>query len=420
MRQNYNNYPIAKQTGLPSGSTFLLDAFNQMHAIIWFYCFIIIGVLIILFMNILLQQRSQWKEIHDMMLEGNFVKWNVTNRSSPYIVYDNWLVELTILLLPFLIIVLICVPSTALSYSTGEIHNVVASVKVVGHQWYWENEVCIPITANKPIDQWSLIFSKQFITILKLYKANKQEWSWTGLKSETKFLINKEKIDPACEKVIKQLRECAKQTKIETELLIKKGNSNCEKFIDQFRECAKAESQRLLKNNNNLLWFKKATEGVCLTNFETIYWNISTKNYYLYHTLLQLQKGNHVQWINFTFKQAPILTEHLFQCASSATPIPGLAWTKLTVEASDVIHSYWVWDFGLKLDCIPGNPLQTFIFPKKFGISIGSCAEYCGKGHTRMPIVLKVYNFKAMSWYKVIPTKSFFIRVYYFYKKFLL
>jgi hypothetical protein len=34
MRQNYNNYPIAKQTGLPSGSTFLLDAFNQMHAII--------------------------------------------------------------------------------------------------------------------------------------------------------------------------------------------------------------------------------------------------------------------------------------------------------------------------------------------------------------------------------------------------
>ncbi len=87
-QHNYLNFPIYNQTGLPSGSTFLLDAFNQLHSTIWFYCFIILGILSILFLNIYLQQKRQLDNF-TLLYQNNKLKTQPLDYVNPYIVYDN-------------------------------------------------------------------------------------------------------------------------------------------------------------------------------------------------------------------------------------------------------------------------------------------------------------------------------------------
>ena len=62
---------------------------------------------------------------------------------------------------------------------------------------------------------------------------------------------------------------------------------------------------------------------------------------------------------------------------------------RFLITAEDVIHAWWVPDFGIKRDAIPGilNDLWTIV-PEP-GIYRGQCAELCGKDHGFMPIVVQ-------------------------------
>jgi len=54
--------------------------------------------------------------------------------------------------------------------------------------------------------------------------------------------------------------------------------------------------------------------------------------------------------------------------------------------SDDVIHSWAVPSFGIKLDSIPGrfNYIQTYIMRE--GVFYGQCSELCGLAHAFMPI----------------------------------
>ena len=58
--------------------------------------------------------------------------------------------------------------------------------------------------------------------------------------------------------------------------------------------------------------------------------------------------------------------------------------------AADVIHSWWVPEFGVKQDVIPGMIRHTWFKAEKPGMYRGVCAELCGKEHGFMPIVVEV------------------------------
>ncbi len=60
------------------------------------------------------------------------------------------------------------------------------------------------------------------------------------------------------------------------------------------------------------------------------------------------------------------------------------------LTASDVIHSWWVPDFGWKKDAIPGYINEAWVVVDKPGIYRGQCAELCGRDHGFMPIVVEV------------------------------
>jgi cytochrome c oxidase subunit 2 len=63
---------------------------------------------------------------------------------------------------------------------------------------------------------------------------------------------------------------------------------------------------------------------------------------------------------------------------------------RFLITANDVIHSWWVPDFAVKKDAIPGFINESWAVAEKPGIYRGQCAELCGKDHGFMPIVVEV------------------------------
>ncbi|OIN85581.1 MAG: cytochrome c oxidase subunit II [Alphaproteobacteria bacterium CG1_02_46_17] len=60
------------------------------------------------------------------------------------------------------------------------------------------------------------------------------------------------------------------------------------------------------------------------------------------------------------------------------------------VTASDVIHSFAVPAFGIKIDAVPGRLNSAWARADKTGTFFGQCSEICGVGHGLMPIEIKV------------------------------
>jgi len=61
---------------------------------------------------------------------------------------------------------------------------------------------------------------------------------------------------------------------------------------------------------------------------------------------------------------------------------------RFLITSDDVIHSWWVPDFGFKQDANPGFINDAWTNVNEPGVYRGQCAELCGKDHGFMPIVV--------------------------------
>jgi|SRR5579863_1581775 len=62
------------------------------------------------------------------------------------------------------------------------------------------------------------------------------------------------------------------------------------------------------------------------------------------------------------------------------------------VTGADVIHSFAVPAFGIKIDAIPGRLNETWFKATKTGMFYGQCSELCGRDHAFMPIAVRVVS----------------------------
>ncbi len=62
------------------------------------------------------------------------------------------------------------------------------------------------------------------------------------------------------------------------------------------------------------------------------------------------------------------------------------------LTSRDVIHSFWVVPFLMKMDVIPGHTNRFEVTPNKQGTFLGKCAELCGEDHARMLFNVKVVS----------------------------
>ncbi len=91
-----------------------------------------------------------------------------------------------------------------------------------------------------------------------------------------------------------------------------------------------------------------------------------------------------------TFSAEKITDEKFLLEVDNPLVIPVNKKVKFLVTAEDVIHSFWVPDFSVKKDAVPGLINDVWAIVPETGVYRGVCAELCGKDHGFMPIVVKV------------------------------
>nr|WP_223186692.1 cytochrome c oxidase subunit II [Streptomyces sp. CBMA29] len=65
---------------------------------------------------------------------------------------------------------------------------------------------------------------------------------------------------------------------------------------------------------------------------------------------------------------------------------------RFVLTSRDVIHSFWIVPFLMKMDVIPGHTNVFEVTPSKEGTFLGKCAELCGVDHSRMLFNVKVVS----------------------------
>lgn len=73
---------------------------------------------------------------------------------------------------------------------------------------------------------------------------------------------------------------------------------------------------------------------------------------------------------------------------------------KVLVTSQDVLHSWAMPPFGVKVDAVPGRINETWFRAEREGTFYGQCSELCGVDHGFMPIMVQVVSedkFKAWS-----------------------
>lgn len=76
--------------------------------------------------------------------------------------------------------------------------------------------------------------------------------------------------------------------------------------------------------------------------------------------------------------------------------LPAHRRVKFEVTSTDVIHSFWIPAFRLKIDAVPGLTTEMYVTPNRIGTFDDDfnlrvqCAELCGTGHSRMRLSLRI------------------------------
>jgi len=78
--------------------------------------------------------------------------------------------------------------------------------------------------------------------------------------------------------------------------------------------------------------------------------------------------------------------------ADNAMVVPVNKVVRVQTTGADVIHSWAVPSFGVKIDAIPGRLNETWFKAERTGTYYGQCSQLCGRDHAFMPIEVHVVS----------------------------
>ncbi len=85
----------------------------------------------------------------------------------------------------------------------------------------------------------------------------------------------------------------------------------------------------------------------------------------------------------------PITAYPRLLAVDNAVVVPVGKTIRVQVTAADVIHSFAMPAFGVKVDAVPGRLNETWFKADAPGVYYGQCSELCGKAHAFMPIAIR-------------------------------
>ena len=80
---------------------------------------------------------------------------------------------------------------------------------------------------------------------------------------------------------------------------------------------------------------------------------------------------------------------------------------RIQTTGADVIHSFAIPSFGIKIDSVPGRLNETWFKATKVGWYYGQCSELCGKDHAYMPIAIRVVTDEEFAAWVEMAKKKF-------------
>ena len=86
----------------------------------------------------------------------------------------------------------------------------------------------------------------------------------------------------------------------------------------------------------------------------------------------------------------PESVPHYLLNVDNPVVVPVGAKVRVLLTSNDVLHAWWVPDFAVKKDAIPGFINEIWFRAEEVGTYRGVCAELCGQDHGFMPIVVEV------------------------------
>jgi cytochrome c oxidase subunit II len=92
----------------------------------------------------------------------------------------------------------------------------------------------------------------------------------------------------------------------------------------------------------------------------------------------------------FTYReggQTPVISEEL--------RLPRGRPVRFFIQSTDVIHDFWVPNFSVKMDAVPGETTKYRVTPSREGSYAVVCAELCGLGHATMRAPARVVSQQA-------------------------
>ena len=95
------------------------------------------------------------------------------------------------------------------------------------------------------------------------------------------------------------------------------------------------------------------------------------------------ERGDRMKAKGLTEKEVPRLL-----AVDSQLVVPVGKTIRVQVTAADVIHSFAMPAFGVKVDAVPGRLNETWFKAREPGVYYGQCSELCGTNHAFMPIAI--------------------------------
>lgn len=112
---------------------------------------------------------------------------------------------------------------------------------------------------------------------------------------------------------------------------------------------------------------------------------------YEYSDYATLETGNTINFDSYMVATNDLDLTRVFRLleVDNRVSVPINTHVRVLVTAADVLHSWAVPSFGIKIDACPGRLSQASLFLKREGIFYGQCSEICGVNHGFMPIVVE-------------------------------
>jgi cytochrome c oxidase subunit 2 len=93
--------------------------------------------------------------------------------------------------------------------------------------------------------------------------------------------------------------------------------------------------------------------------------------------------------------------------ADNALVLPVGAVVRIQITSDDVIHSWSIPPFGVKVDAMPGRLNETWVRVDAPGVYYGQCSQLCGTNHGFMPIMIRAvpkeefHAWSADMWHRI-------------------